>query len=145
VTTFRVVRRPYAGLTREGARRFGGRFTPPGIPAVYTSQSIALALLEVLVHIEKVEMPADYVIMAIRFSGREVSRSPVANLIGANHFATARFAASFYRWPVLRVPSVIVPREYNFILLPEADRFAATTEWVERLDFDRRLLSSATS
>ncbi len=32
---------------------YGGRFNPPGIPAVYTSQSIALALLEVLVHIDK--------------------------------------------------------------------------------------------
>jgi len=36
---------------------------------------------------------------------------------------------------------VIVPREYNFILLPQAVGFAATIEWVEPLSFDRRLFS----
>jgi RES domain-containing protein len=141
VTTYRVVRLPYAGLTGEGARRYGGRFNPPGVPAVYTSQSIALAVLEILVHIDKSEVPADYVVMAIRFSGRRVFRRPIANLIGANHFTVSRFKASFYRWPLLRVPSIIVPREYNFVLLPEAKGFAATVEWTEPLSFDRRLLS----
>ena len=53
MTCYRVVRRKYANLSGEGAMLYGGRFNPPGIPAVYTSQSIALALLEVLVHIDK--------------------------------------------------------------------------------------------
>jgi hypothetical protein len=98
-------------------------------------------VLEILVHIDKSEVPADYVVMAIRFSGRRVFRRPIANLIGANHFTVSRFKASFYRWPLLRVPSIIVPREYNFVLLPEAKGFAATVEWTEPLSFDRRLLS----
>jgi RES domain-containing protein len=72
VTSYRVVRRHYAGLTGEGARLYGGRFNPPGIPAVYTSQSIALAVLEILVRIDKSEVPSDYVVMAIRFSGLRV-------------------------------------------------------------------------
>jgi hypothetical protein len=141
VTTYRVVRRPYAGLNGEGARRYGGRFNPPGVPAVYTSQSIALALLEILVHIDKSEVPADYVVMAISFSGRQVCRRPVANLIGANHFTISRFKESFYRWPVFRVPWVIVSREYNFVLLPEAVGFAATVQRIELLSFDNRLFS----
>jgi RES domain-containing protein len=139
VTTYRVVRRPYAGLTGEGARRYGGRYSPPGIPAVYTSQSIGV--LEILVHIDNSEVPADYVVMAIRFSGRQVYRRSVANLIGANQFTIARFKTAIYRWPVLRVPSVIVPREYNFVLLPETDGFEAEIEWVESLNFDSRLFS----
>jgi RES domain-containing protein len=141
VTSYRVVRRPYAGLTGEGARRYGGRFNPPGIPAIYTSQSIALAVLEILVHIDKSEVPADYVVMAIRVSGRQVSRRTDANLMGANQFTIAQFKASFYRWPVLRVQSVIIPREYNFVLLPEADGFMATIDWIESLSFDSRLFS----
>ncbi len=143
MTVFRVVRRPYAGLTGEGARLYGGRFNPSGIPAVYTSQSIALALLEILVHLDKSEVPTDYVAMAIRFSGRKMSRQSSANLSGVNQFVPAQYKASFYRWPVLRVPSVIVPREYNFVLLPEADGFAATVEWAEPLSFDGRLFSLA--
>jgi RES domain-containing protein len=83
VTSCRVVRRHYAGLAGEGARLYGGWFNPPGIPAVYRSQSIALALLEIPVHIDKSEVPGDYVVMAIGFSGRRVSR-PGSDLIGAN-------------------------------------------------------------
>jgi RES domain-containing protein len=69
MTCYRVVRRKYANLAGEGAGLYGGRFNPPGIPAVYTSQSIALALLEVLVHLDKIEVPPDYVVMAIRIAG----------------------------------------------------------------------------
>jgi RES domain-containing protein len=141
VTSYRVARRPYATLTGEGARRYGGRFNPPGIPVVYTSQSIALAVLEILVHLDKSEVPMDYVVMAIRFPGRKIVRRSGKNLIGANQFTHARFKSAFYRWPVLRVPSVIVPHEYNFVLLPEANGFAATIEWIEPLSFDSRLLS----
>ncbi|HEV2689205.1 MAG TPA: hypothetical protein VGV35_11645, partial [Bryobacteraceae bacterium] len=66
-------------------------------------------------------------------------------LTGANQFTTALFKSSFYHWPVLRVPSVIVPREYNFVLLPEADGFDATVEWSEPLSFDSRLFSLTNS
>jgi len=139
VTTYRVVRRQFAGLSGEGARMYGGRCNPPGIPAIYTSQSIALAVLEILVHIDKSEVPDDYVVMAIRFAGRRAGRS---DLTGANQFTQDRFKASFYRWPVLRVASVIVPREFNFVALPDAPGFAATIEWMEPLSFDRRLFAS---
>jgi len=80
--------------------------------------------------------------MAVRFLGSRVYGRPGANLIGANQLTVARFQAAFYGWPVIRVPSIIVPREYNFVLLPEADGFAATVEWTEPLNFDRRLFSS---
>jgi RES domain-containing protein len=45
-------------LSGEGARRVGGRFNPPGIAAVYTSESIALGVLEVLVYLDKVDPTA---------------------------------------------------------------------------------------
>jgi RES domain-containing protein len=141
VTCFRVVRREYADLSGRGARLYGGRSNPPGIPAVYTSQSIALAVLEILVHVDKPEVPDDYVVMAIRLAGRRVSRQRGTSLAGMNHFTIDRFRSSFYGCPVLRVPSVIVPREYNFVLFPEGDGLDATIEWIEPLSFDRRLFS----
>jgi RES domain-containing protein len=140
VICYRVARRQYADLTGEGARLYGGRLNPPGIPAVYASQSIALAVLEILVHVDKSEVPGDYVAMAIRFSGRRVSRQPTYPA-GINHIAVDRFRTSFYGSPVLRVASVIVPRDFNFVLLPEADGFDATIEWIEPLRFDSRLFS----
>jgi RES domain-containing protein len=36
-------RQPYSG---EGARRFGGRFNPKGVPALYTSLSVMTAIRE---------------------------------------------------------------------------------------------------
>ncbi len=37
-------------MTGEGARLYGGRWSPPGIPAIHTAESVALAALECLVH-----------------------------------------------------------------------------------------------
>lgn len=130
MTCFRIARRKYADLSGDGARVYGGRCNRPGVPAVYASQSIALAVLEVLVHLDKSEMPLDYVVMAIRFPGRSVTRlrSPV---LGAGDR------------PVLRVPSVVIPREYNYVLFPGVAGFEAAIEWIETLDFDRRLLGMA--
>jgi RES domain-containing protein len=141
VTTYRVVRRQYADLSGYGARLYGGRFNPPGIPAVYTSESIALALLEILVHIDKSEMPDDYVVMVVRFSGRRIYRRPGTHLTNVRQFTNVHFRDTFYRWPVLRVTSVIVPQEYNFVLLPEASHFHATVESVESHGFDQRLFT----
>lgn len=39
-------------LSGEGARRYGGRWNPEGVPLVYTSASPELALLETLVHLD---------------------------------------------------------------------------------------------
>ena len=117
--SFRVVRRKYADLSGNGARLFGGRFNPRGVPAVYTSESIALALLEVLVHLEKSEVPNDLVVLTIVFNSRQVYRPKNV----ARHIQHDR--------TILRVPSVVVP----------APGFDATTEHVEPLFFDRRLLT----
>ncbi len=140
-----MVRRQYANLSGDGARRYGGRFNPPGIQAIYTSQSIALALLEILVHIDKSEVPNDYVVMAIRFNGRDVARRSGPDLANIKQLAIPQFIDSFYRWPVLRVPSVIVPQEHNFILFPDAKRFEARVESIDPLNFDRRLFSAIES
>jgi RES domain-containing protein len=51
---YRVQTQRYASsaLSGEGARLYGGRWNPEGVPLVYTSASPELALLEVLVHLD---------------------------------------------------------------------------------------------
>jgi hypothetical protein len=45
----------------EGARRVGGRWNHPGTAVVYTADHAALAVLEVLAHLDQV--PTDYVLI----------------------------------------------------------------------------------
>lgn len=135
---YRVVRRKYADVTGEGARLYGGRHNPPGIPAVYAAASISLAILEVLVHLDKSEAPKDYVVMAIRFEiGAVTQRRKFQPGYGALDPKT--FRKTLYRKPILRIPSVIVPRENNYILFPEVRGFSVSIDWIEPLDFDSRL------
>src|SRR3984957_5659656 len=62
---WRLCRRPYADLSGEGARIFGGRWNSPGRPMVYFAEHPALAALEVRVHLDLPFdlLPADYVLM----------------------------------------------------------------------------------
>jgi RES domain-containing protein len=129
-------------LSGEGARRVGGRFNPPGIAAVYTSESIALGILEVLVHLDRSELPSDYVVIAIGFDGRKAGRSALSADV-ANQHSPDSYRSHFYTSSVHRVSSVLVPRESNFVLLPDAPGFKAHVEWIEPLRFDERLFAPA--
>jgi RES domain-containing protein len=53
VEVYRVCRRIHAALDGEDAFRAGGRWNSPGKRMVYTAESVALAVLENLVHIAK--------------------------------------------------------------------------------------------
>ena len=122
---FRLTRRRYADLSGEGARLVGDRWNSPGWAALYLAESRALAVLEVLVHLDLDErtMPDDYVIMAVDFSALKgmsnwVEQGPSAppsdlecRAIGDAFLASARALA-------LRVPSIIVPASSNFVLNP---------------------------
>ena len=61
---YRLARERYAAdLSGAGARKVGGRCNPPGAAAVYTAENISLAVLEALVHLDKQDIPEDYVFM----------------------------------------------------------------------------------
>ncbi|MGH9380131.1 MAG: RES family NAD+ phosphorylase [Thermoanaerobaculia bacterium] len=146
----------YAGsaFTGEGARRVGGRWHSPGAPVVYTSASRALAMLEVLVNLTgaaRQDLPACVLIWA-GFSEHLIEElpprdlptgwdaaagSPAARVLGDTWLASKRSA-------VLRVPSVIVPGELNFLLNPLHSSFPqvhigdpVSFAWDPRLAGDR--------
>ncbi|MFI5118131.1 MAG: RES family NAD+ phosphorylase [Terriglobales bacterium] len=60
----RVLRKAYARtpFDGEGAYRYGGRWSSPGIRLSYTSQHQSLAMLEYFVHLDKDDPPADLVL-----------------------------------------------------------------------------------
>jgi RES domain-containing protein len=63
---WRICRARYAGeaFSGDGARRFGGRWNTPGVPMVYSSSSLALAAIELFVHLEPNQQPDDLVSIA---------------------------------------------------------------------------------
>jgi RES domain-containing protein len=113
-----------AAFTGEGAWRWGGRWNPVGISLVYTSGSLSLASLEFLAHLDsRAELP-ETVSFQVRFEERLVSEPerlppnwrdipapPSTEEVGANWFKSGRSA-------ILRVPSIIIPSEFNFLLNP---------------------------
>jgi RES domain-containing protein len=63
---WRICRARFAGeaFSGTGARRFGGRWNSPGVPMVYASTSLALAAIELFVHLEPNLQPDDLVSIA---------------------------------------------------------------------------------
>jgi RES domain-containing protein len=57
-----------------GARRFGGRWNSLGVPMVYASSSLALAAIELFVHLEPNQQPADLVSIAATLPKGEPAR-----------------------------------------------------------------------
>ncbi|MGO9340038.1 MAG: RES family NAD+ phosphorylase [Terracidiphilus sp.] len=74
---WRLCRAPYANeaFSGEGARRFGGRWNSRGVPMVYCSSSLALAAIELFVHLEPNLQPADLVSIAADLPDTEPSRT----------------------------------------------------------------------
>ena len=114
----------------KGARLVGGRCNDIGVSAVYAAEHASLALVEVLVHVDRSEVPGDYVLMGIRVPNK---RFPESSPEAAKQISHLRAE------PFLRVRSVVVPRELNYVLYPEATNFEAAVEFIEPFEFDTRL------
>lgn len=124
---FRVVKKRWAkaGFDGEGARLWGGRWNSPGRPAVYCAGHVSLAILEVVVHADLVLAP-HYVVIPAEFDEALVESLDAARLPASwrGHPAPVAVVALGDEWlregrsAVLRVPSVVVPTEPNFILNP---------------------------
>ena len=112
-----------------------------GLIVIVPGSRAGRRLLEILVHLDRSQVPSDYVVMAIRFDDELIGDSPAKHSSSAGIMSPAQFRRVFYRRPVLRAPSVIVPREVNYVLFPQAPDFQAEVEWVEPLNFDERLFA----
>jgi RES domain-containing protein len=132
---WRLCKRRYAAsaFDGEGARRSSGRWNLPGVRVVYCSESIALAALELLVHVDPDEAPEDLVLIPVEIPDDvgltevtprmlpgdwRLTPGPVRlQQIGASWIKSGKTA-------VLSVPSVVVPQERNYLLNPAHPDFA---------------------
>ena len=131
---YRVLRQKYSRtpFDGEGAQRYGGRWSSPGIRLSYTSEHQSLALLEYFVHLDKEDPPSDLVV-AIAKVPDDVSREQVEiGHLPAGWRAPAappelsRVGDEFVRKGencLLLVPSVLVPSENNWLINPAHPEF----------------------
>lgn len=133
----------------EGPRRFGGRWNSPGVRVAYASETLSLATLEVLVHIQRTAVLASYSICGIQFDPALVEALPATDLLEnwREYPAPAELAAIGDAWVkevrsvMLGVPSVIVPGESNYLVNPAHPAFAQlVVRAPEPFVFDARLV-----
>lgn len=153
ITAWRLVKTRHAGraFDGEGARLHGGRWNSPGTRVAYASDSIALATLEVLAHLQSTALLQSYSLATIAFpeelvetleqavlgkSWRRYPSPPDNQAIGDQWVAEGRSL-------VLRVPSAIIPSAGNFLINPLHPNFSRVIiERPEQFAFDPRLLKS---
>ena len=133
-TAWRIVKSRYAAAAfdGEGARAFGGRWNSAGTAVVYTAETQSLAVLELLVHIQQSAVLQSFSSIGVLFDDALVETVDAAALPGNWMEYPAPSAlqqigdqwAAGLRSAVLRVPSVVVPSESNFILNPRHPDFA---------------------
>jgi len=127
VRVWRICSRRHRAFDGKGARLHGGRWNLPGVAIVYTSQSLSLAVLEQLAHVDPMMTPRDWISIpaeipdGVRIETIEVGDLPATwrdypAPLGVQRLGTAW--AESRRSPVLRVPSVVVPEERNLLLNP---------------------------
>lgn len=128
LSAWRIVQSRHASTAfdGEGARCYGGRWNNPGTAIVYTSESLALAQLELLVHLPSPDVLRAYVSIHIEFDARliedlDVHRWPKDWMIWPAPKSTRTLGDEWVRRgaaALLRVPSVVVPTESNFLVNP---------------------------
>ncbi len=134
-------------LSGEGARRYGGRWNSPGRPAVYLGDSLALAAMELLVHLGTADVLGTYRKMPVYLPEELVMHIEAAELpAGWETASRVTTRAIGDRWlaeapsAVLQVPSAVVLGESNFILNPaHPDMRLVQAGPVSDFRFDERL------
>lgn len=147
---YRICNSFYANdLSGTGAKMYGGRWNSKGIPMLYTSSSRALAALEVMVHLPANNVnPIDFALVSISLPDKsieEIDYKMLEKEINKNGL-NSNFRIIGDNWMkkntslLLKVPSVVIKEEYNFLVNPfHKDFHKITIVSVQKFNFDSRL------
>lgn len=132
-----------------GAKEYGGRWNHEGVPLVYTAGTQALAALELFVHIQNEYEAMDLVLIPVGIPAglniKKVFRGKLptgwdSHPPGDPSMALGTKWAGSTASAVLRVPSVMVPDEHNYLLNPLHPDFSKLKIGDPKpFQFDRRM------
>ena len=131
-TAYRLTQQRYAqsAFSGAGSLRGNGRWHRAGIPIVYAAESAAVALLEVMVHLERPRLLVmDWAVVPCRFEdalGERMDALPDDWRVFPWPASTQQIGQAWFeaqRSPVLDVRSAVMPSARNYLLNPEHPRF----------------------
>jgi RES domain-containing protein len=147
---YRLAKCVYADdLSGTGARLYGGRWNSEGKAALYLASSGSLAVLEVLVHLPPLMIPNGYCITEISVPENSIFSIKKEELPDnwkdiAQPVALRKIGDQFltkHDYLLLKVPSAIVPFEYNYVMNPGHPAFKDVHVLKKQaFDFDERLI-----
>ena len=147
---FRLSTAKYANdLSGTGAKLHGGRWNQKGEAVLYTSGSRALALVEVLVHLTNAFLPLNYQLISIYIPDNSIIELSTKSLPDdwksiEPSDSTKKIATKWLlhnEHLALRVPSVVVEGEFNYLINPlHSDFQQIKVLKIENFSFDDRLL-----
>jgi RES domain-containing protein len=147
IVSYRLIKEKHlnSAFDGEGSRLYGGRWNSKGTPVVYTSDSLALCSLEIIVHLPSYQLLKKYFYIKISFDSDLISDASLAD--GWDSRPVSKISQSIGdKWikekqtPVLRVPSVLMPDGNNYLINkdhPDANKVEIGKPVL--LNFDQRL------
>lgn len=147
---YRITKKEHAALNGLGGLFGPGRWHKKGSNIIYTSEHASLAAWEKIVHVASFEnLPGDLLLIKIQIpDSTEIQTVPKNILVpGWDDFPfsneTVDFGTSFLQkmeYLALKVPSEIIPEEFNVILNPlHPDIHQCRIISSEPFVFDRRV------
>ena len=147
---YRVVRNKYLyDLSGAGSKLFGGRWNSPGIPALYTSASKSLAVLESLTNTPPAILQNDFSILILEIQGKVLSDEFHEKDLPKNwktYPAPVNLIQLGNKWLLagkkllVKVPSAVITSEFNFIINPlHRDMKKVKIAAAEKLELDARV------
>ena len=149
---WRVEKTEHAAASAKGLGAFkvGGRWNRPGRYAVYAAENLSLALLEILVHApdpEQRKRPRVRFHLSIAADAiQEILLDRLPRTFGpTTPFALTQDIGDTWleerKFVALKVPSAIVPVEFNYVLNPLHPDFPSAVKWEKpaALSLDARL------
>lgn len=134
-------------ISGTGAKLMGGRWNIPGLPVLYTTESISLSVLEILVNTERQFIPNTYQLLKLNVPDNVVNTTIVKEKLKEqwkDDFEYTQWIGSeFLRQKkalMLKVPSAVIDEENNFLFNPEHPDFKKLKILaINNFQFDKRL------
>ncbi|MBK5212062.1 MAG: RES family NAD+ phosphorylase [Flavobacteriaceae bacterium] len=150
MVVFRLSRKKYAeDLSGKGAAIFGNRWNSKGVEMIYTAESRALAMAEVVVHLSLATLPDDYMMIAIEvpdsiqielLNAKLLNEDWNSNPPGSHSQAVGNAFIHSKKSLVLKVPSAVVKGDFNYLFNPnhpEIDKIKIKN--ITKFPFDTRI------